>query len=672
MGNKKFSKKNIDPSLIDIRHPKKKISQDRFPNLNIGQGKLSRFFERTFLISFIVLVIGGIFLSFQIVNLKRDVERSLTGIFSNFREISEQLSNLETKNVSDSLTTVSSQVESLDGRFQLLKIIPILKEIPEAFDKLEELTRVMTAINADAANLEENGLKMVFGEEGDLPHTLKDIKKNLDSLDTIGTDLRNKASRFGALPADFDANYLSLTTELSRFRDGITSLVSLVEGPEEKHLLVAFENPSEMRPAGGFVGSYADVIFAGGKVKKIDVNDIYYPDRFLKVKVVPPLELQAVTTDWGARDANWFFDFPVSAGKMMQFLESSPVYGNANIKFVGTIALNIRVVEDLLRITGPIEVKQYKLILDDSNFLKQVQSEVEAGRDKKPGANPKKILSVIAPILVERLKDLNDDDTKKLLQDLSYRLNNKDIKVFFRDENLEKFSRQYGASGEVMSLPARFSGDYLAVVNANVSGGKSDAFMKQNISLNSSIEGDGTVVNDLTVRRAHQGQREKESWYRAVNRNFLKVFTHPDSRLGFLAGSTPRRIAARINYDKAGYTRDANLKAIEDTREVLDKFGAETNKESGKKVFAAWFDVAAGKTGELSLSYTGKGRVNVSDGAKYQFIFEKQSGVESDFEYNLEAPNGFIFEETKSPIFHYATQELPARLIINLTLKKND
>lgn len=671
MENKKFPKKNIDPVLIDVRHPRGERGRDELPDLKIGPGKFSKLLKRTFLLSLIALVLGGIFLGFQVVNLKSDVEKSVSGILDSFREISRQFKNLETQNVASSLTNVSSQVESLDSQFRFLKVIPILKEIPEAFQKLQALTQSLLAVNAGISNLEENGLKMVLGDEGDLITTLKDIKTNLDSLDTIGRDLRNKASKLGALPADFDANYLSLTTELSKARDGVASLVGLLDSSEEKHLLVIFENPSEIRPGGGFVGSYADVTFAGGKIRKIDVNDIYYPDKFLKAKFVPPLELQALTIDWGARDANWFFDFPVSAERIIQFLEASPVYGNAKIKFAGVVALNIRVVEDLLKATGPIEVKEYKLVLNDLNFLKQVQYEVEAGRDKKPGANPKKILSVITPILTERLKSLNESDRKDILHAFGYRLSNKDIKVFMRDVSLQKFASQYGASGEVMSLPYRFSGDYLAVVNANVSGGKSDAFMKQSIFLSSSIGDDGTVTDNLVVKRAHKGAKEKESWYRAVNQNFIKIFTHPDSHLEALSGNTPKKISPRLNYDKAGYLRDINLKAIEDTREGLEKYGAETFKESGRKVFATWFNVAAGKTGELNLSYSGQARVNVAEDTKYQFIFEKQSGVESNFQYNLEAPNGFTFEETKSQIFHYETDELPSRLIINLTLKKN-
>ena len=44
--------------------------------------------------------------------------------------------------------------------------------------------------------------------------------------------------------------------------------------------------------------------------------------------------------------------------------------------------------------------------------------------------------------------------------------------VYFRDWRLENFADELGISGNVLELPDGFSGDYLAVVNANIAGGE--------------------------------------------------------------------------------------------------------------------------------------------------------------------------------------------------------
>ena len=60
-----------------------------------------------------------------------------------------------------------------------------------------------------------------------------------------------------------------------------------------------------------------------GERKVGKVRDIYDPDGQLTLKVQPPLPLQAVTTNWGARDANWFFDFSSSAKDFRASLSDS-------------------------------------------------------------------------------------------------------------------------------------------------------------------------------------------------------------------------------------------------------------------------------------------------------------------------------------------------------------
>ena len=143
-----------------------------------------------------------------------------------------------------------------------------------------------------------------------------------------------------------------------------------------------FQNPAEIKPAGGFLGSYADLTINSGRLVNIDIRDIYDPDGQLTTKIIPPLPLQAITTSWGARDANWFFDFPLSAKKVTELLESLKIYQEKNIQFSGVIALNIKILESVLELSGPIKLSDYQFEINRNNFLKEIQKEVEAGTDK--------------------------------------------------------------------------------------------------------------------------------------------------------------------------------------------------------------------------------------------------------------------------------------------------
>ncbi len=540
------------------------------------------------------------------------------------------------------------------------------------FGDISNLFRAVGGLRSNLSDLKSRGLKLAFNGGGEeLIGILKSLQSNLETLNSSSDFLSNWFVQF-AVPQNnvFASNQIS--TDLGALGEGLGTLIRFLDTPDERHLILIFENPSEIRPAGGFAGSYGELVLERANVKKIEVNDIYYPDRFLDLKVVPPIQLQALTPDWGARDANWFFDFPTSANKLVELLEASAVYADQGIKFDGVVAVNVRVIEDLLEITGPIELKEYNLTLTKDNFLREVQREVESGRDKVPGQNPKRILSVMTPILLERISNLNEGDQNKLFSLIFARTANKDIKFYFKDPALEGFVDKLGIGGRIFEIPQDFSGDYLAVVNTNVAGGKTDVFINQAIKLDSEIGQDGRIKNRLTITREHKGANEPEVWYRARNQDFIKIFTRPESELEIFEGETPKEIEPIIgDYGAAGYTIDPILSGIEGTREILANLGAESYLESGKKVFAGWFNLDPGEKRNLTVGYS-SGPISLQANQKYTFVLDKQSGSESSFLYNLTAPVGFHWAESGNSQFNYQTDKLSARLTIELTLVKDE
>ena len=520
-----------------------------------------------------------------------------------------------------------------------------------SFGELKSLVKTLVAINSDINKLKSDGFNLAFkggGEE--LIALLKSLEANVVKLNALGVGFIDE-------------------TTLGTASEGLGALITLLDKPEEQRLLVLFLNPSEMRPIGGFAGSYGEVVLERGNIKEVKVNDIYYPDKFLSEKIVPPRQLQSVTVDWGARDAAWFFDFPTSAQKTMELLTASDVYSRDSVKFDGVVAVNVRVIEDILETTGPVKLPDYNLTLTKDNFLEEIQKEIEEGRDKQAGENPKRVLGALTPILIERLGQLDSSDKSALALTLFARIENKDIQFYFNDPKVENFVRKVNWAGEVASLPEDISGDYLAVVNINVAGGKTDARINQAIKLKSEIDAGGRVNNHLTVTRRHFGKGSEASWYRAKNQNFIKIFTVPGAELVSLLGATPKDVSPQIDYESAGYARDPALQAVERTRKNVAGYSTETYMESGKKVFGAWFSALAGETKTLEVNYR-SGEVTLGDGVKYRFILDKQSGVESNVQYEITAPSGYKWLESGGSTFAYKSDTIPARLVLELTLTK--
>jgi len=334
--------------------------------------------------------------------------------------------------------------------------------------------------------------------------------------------------------------------------------------------------------------------------------------------------------------------------------------------------LNANVVADVLRAVGPIDVPGYGVTVTSENFLLTVREEVEEARSEEPRENPKQILGAIAPIIMERLQDIDSDKKRQLVFDLIGRAFSKDIQFYFRDSELQGFIEDTPFSGKVFEFPEVFSGDYLAVVNSNIAGGKSDLFIEQSITLDSRITAGGRLNSTLVINRRHFGENEEQPLYRANNQNYIKVFTLPSAVIQSADGVTPKDVKPRINYGEAGYAGDSVLASIENTRTFIPGLKIDKYIESGKNVFGAWFSTPSGETSELKLVYKSEG-VLVHEGARFQFVMDKQSGVESALRYRVYAPPGYIWRETGDSVYEQELDKLSiGRLIVNLTLIRNE
>ena len=426
-----------------------------------------------------------------------------------------------------------------------------------------------------------------------------------------------------------------------------------------------------MRPGGGFIGSYADVTIDNGQLAGIDVRDIYDPDGQLDLKVVPPQEIKTMTQNWGARDANWFFDFPTSAKTVVYFLENSKMYSEKNITFDGAIGLNLNVMKSILGVIGPVPLEEYKVVIDDQNFFKEIQKEVETGKDKIAG-EPKRILKVLAPIILERMKILSPPQLQDLVEKTGKHFSYKDIMVYMKNQDMQHFIEMANIDGGVFKLPNNFWGSYLGVVNTNVAGGKTDVFMDELIEARIDVDTSGGTFTDLQITRSHFGKDEKDPWWKATNKNFIQVYTNPNASLVSLKGNDVKNLFSNFDYDANRYIRLPQLQSIEKTKIFVNTYQTWIMQAFGKAAFGTWFNVPAGVSKILSVRYEAPGdnEIMVTTGKIFTFVFDKQSGVNTHLRISISAPLGYTWIESQSPVFSYENEDPESRITLLLTLKK--
>jgi len=510
----------------------------------------------------------------------------------------------------------------------------------------------------------------VTGAGGPLIADLGRLRDTLGAINAESDQLSSVASFAGNLsPAGVGDFYLSLKSQIKSAENFLDAFVPWLADPGTHHLLVLLENPSEIRPAGGFLGSYADVTLASGTITDIAVHDIADADTAFNRKIVPPKPLQLEITKWRPADANWFFDFPTSASKTTAFFEESDLYAKTSTTFDGVVAITPRVINDLLSIVGPVAIGKPTTTFAADNFLVQIQKIVQSGQATS-ATYPKQVLRDLSRALFAKLASTTSDERQALLAMALDWAAKKEIMVYFKDQAMEDLLGAYGASGAVYEFPQRFNGDYLALVDANVNGGKSDLYVSSTLSYTGRINPDGTMTSHVVVTRRHNGAKSPYWWYKTTNQDYAQVFVPPGTTLTNASGTVQKKIVPPINYAKSGYSTDPLVSSVESTEQTLFAYpGVAWHEESGARVFTTWSTVKAGASTQFSLDYTHRLFLPPAAGVQYQFVFEKQAGTKRHYSYEIDAPLGYVFAENGIASYAYESDDPPGRLVVNLTLQ---
>ena len=427
--------------------------------------------------------------------------------------------------------------------------------------------------------------------------------------------------------------YLGQAIEYTDFLEGIVGI------DKPKKYLLLFQNYSELRPAGGFPGTYGVVSFSGGGLADFFVDDVYNLDGQLKRNIIPPKQLQHITPTWGLRDSTWFIDFPTSAKKAMSFFTEEAGY-----ELDGVIAFNPDVVSSILEVAGPVKMPEYDMNLTADNFLESIQKEVEYGPNR---TQPKKVVVDFAPRFLEKIYSADADKWIQIFNILMTGLEEKDVLFYFDDRELENFVVKEGFGGEVKKT----GGDYLTINFSNIKGSKTDAVTDSSVSIETSFEEDRAVYK-VVIARNHNGGDHEHGFYNRQNPAYVRVLVPEEAELLNISGNDLLNFRPLVNYslssfakasedrsDKQGdFEKDRDLTVFEDSF-YPDKFpGVEKFEESGKKGIGFWMVTEPGTTKKIEFEYKvplyDKG--TLSGPNEYSFYFQKQPGLDwKNFSFSI-------------------------------------
>jgi len=371
------------------------------------------------------------------------------------------------------------------------------------------------------------------------------------------------------------------------------SLYSKIAGDqEEKAYLLLFQNNLEIRPAGGFIGSYGIVKTKGKKITNLDVEGVYVLDRNSSFFTKPPAVMKKYLRirRMQFRDSNWCPDFPTAAKQANYFYHQE----GGKEKISGVVAINPYVLVSIIKAIGPVCVDDFCLKGNPDDIINlEYQIEKAYAQKRIPWIKRKNILKKIAPILKEKYEQLSPTEKLKLLKKIEEHLQRKDILIYFFDNKLQKRVEELNWGGQITK---DWNSDYLMIVDSNFLSKKTDYYINRSINYKIDLTKERPIAQ-LEITYKNTGKNY--NWMTTNYRDYLRIYVPKGSWLTKFEGG-------------------------EEKVRFLD--------ELNKTVFGNFIIVKLGQEKTIKLEYLLPKRIKQDT---YKLLIQKQSGI-SNLPVNVE------------------------------------
>ncbi|EKE06370.1 MAG: hypothetical protein ACD_19C00015G0002 [uncultured bacterium] len=429
-------------------------------------------------------------------------------------------------------------------------------------------------------------------------------------LDRIHTDIDFLQSDINELDDYFGKNlkvYISnkkidvnnIKNDIYAFKSFTSRLSVLLGMNKPMKYLVLFQNNMELRPTGGFIGSFAIVTFDKGRMSEIVVSDIYSADGQLKGHVDPPepIRIHLGEGGWYMRDANWDPDFSNSAKKIEWFLDKE-----TSNQVDGVIAIDLSFVESILKIIGSIKIIDYDKTISAENLYLTTQEEVES--KFFPGSIKKaSFMTSLAKSLIAELEVLKSDKYFTLIKEVYSSLEERHVQLFFHDLNAQESIKNLGYSGNINTntdCGIRCFNDNYSLIDANLGVNKSNLFVRrlQEINLNVSKQ---NISHELFI--THENIASQAVGNSGNYKSYTRLIIPEQSKV----------IGVR-SYDTYGNSEDLKYDIYDEEGRKEIGFLVNLLPSSSKKIQIVW-DI---------------GSENLTNGGEFRLFVRKQAGTDND------------------------------------------
>ena len=400
-----------------------------------------------------------------------------------------------------------------------------------------------TGVNAASAPAQPTWLDVLSRNQAVVNRILSEIE-TAEQL-RQGIDVR-------VLPAGIRADVGDLDIALNRYQAAgggeiqadLHALMAGFGSDKPARYLVLLQNPAELRPSGGFPGTMGLVTIDRGQLVSYSIfdghtlTDAYIAQRKSKRPEPWPIDRYFAQDGFLLHDAGWYADFPTAGATIMS------MYTETNWPPIdGVIAVDPAAVEDLLQVTGPldIEIEGELRHVTAENVYDEIERQrrliVEGIRpwDKSREVH-KEAVATIGEAIIEHLKDADRGQLVEAVKLLQHSADVRDIQAYAADPNLQAVLSERRWSGSLNPDP---STPAVAITFANVALQKTSENVQPSLDFEVGPADNGRRAVSLTINVDNTGPLYEDPLYSSRQEWWIQVALPPG--FTWLSASLPRQ-----------------------------------------------------------------------------------------------------------------------------------
>ena len=510
----------------------------------------------------------------------------------------------------------------------------------KCFEQSEELTKnhwskaFLFCFNGDLAKLSEIGRKSAAAAETAIPlgenylalietilkdgnfdfatgiskiaNQQKELSSQLSIIEALlSSSWQNLPPRWHALPQQANQKIKRLRLALNNSEKLLAHFPWLVGANNQRRtFLILLQNNMELRPTGGFIGSFALLSFEDGSLTNFEVKDVYLADGQLKGHVEPPKQIKEVLGEesWYLRDANWSPDFSKTAKNTEWFLKKE-----LGREVDGVFGFNLEAAKKLIAAFGEIYLPDFNEKINANNLFER--TEFWSEKEFFPGSTQKMaFLGLLGKQLFENIKAARPEEYLKIGRAVLESLEEKEILVYTHQPQLTATLHQLNWDGAIKKplchLDFCFS-DYLFLVEANLGVNKANYFLRRSLEQSIKFQKDGQIIHNLKIN--YENTAVSDAWPGGNYVNWLRIYLPSQTKIEEI-----------IIYDP--------LNPQEKT--IVDPRQREEEIKNGKEIIGFLVRVPIKQRRTIEIKFNQKTEVG-GESLGYLLYWQKQSGYQS-------------------------------------------